>query len=79
MQFEELTYLLSPIVLILTALFVLIIDFFVKRKVILMLYALFGMFISASILIIQFFNFETSKSIFFSIRSMSNFKTSIGS
>ncbi|MBL40232.1 MAG: hypothetical protein CL761_02770 [Chloroflexi bacterium] len=65
MQFEELTYLLSPIVLTLTALFVLIIDFFVKRKVILMLYALFGIFISASILIIQFFNFETSKSIFF--------------
>ena len=54
MQFQELTYLLSPIILIITALFVLIIDFFTNRKSVLMIYTLFGIFISALILVIQF-------------------------
>jgi len=65
MQFQELTYLLSPIVLIITALFVLIIDFFTNRKSVLMIYTLFGIFISALILVIQFINFDSNKNIFF--------------
>ena len=65
MQFQELTYLLSPIILIITALFVLIIDFFTNRKSVLMIYTLFGIFISALILVIQFINFDSNKNIFF--------------
>ena len=65
MQFQELTYLLYPIILIITALFVLIIDFFTNRKSVLMIYTLFGIFISALILVIQFINFDSNKNIFF--------------
>ena len=45
--------------------FVLIIDFFTNRKSVLMIYTLFGMFISALILVIQFINFDSNKNIFF--------------
>ena len=65
MLFQELTYIFSPIILIITSLVVLIIDFFVKRKSLLVFYTLFGLFISALILIIQYLSFESNKNIFF--------------
>ncbi|NCG34639.1 MAG: NADH-quinone oxidoreductase subunit NuoN [Dehalococcoidales bacterium] len=65
MLFQELTYIFSPIILIITSLVVLIIDFFVKRKSLLVFYTLFGLFISVLILIIQYLSFESNKNIFF--------------
>ena len=65
MQFQELTYIFSPIILIITSLFVLIIDFFVRRKSLLVIYSLFGLSISILILIFQYISFESNKNIFF--------------
>tara|TARA_B100000579_G_scaffold71292_2_gene54413 strand:+ start:65929 stop:67356 length:1428 start_codon:yes stop_codon:yes gene_type:complete len=65
MFYSDLTYILSPIILVFTALFVLIIDFFTTRKIIILISALVGLLLSVLILLLQFINFETNQSVFF--------------
>lgn len=65
MLYSDLTYILSPMVLTFTALFVLMIDFFTTRKSMILISALTGLLVSVLILIVQFINFENNHSVFF--------------
>ena len=65
MEYSELIYILSPIILVFTSLFVLMIDFFTSRKSIILFSALTGLVISAMVSILQFISFEANQSIFF--------------
>ena len=65
MEYSELIYILSPIILVFTSLFVLMIDFFTSRKSIILISALTGLVISAMVSILQFISFEANQSIFF--------------
>ena len=64
MLYSDLTYILSPMVLTFTALFVLMIDFFTTRKSMILISALTGLLVSVLILIVQFINFENNHSVF---------------
>ncbi len=65
MEYSELIYILSPIILVFTSLFVLMIDFFTSKKSIILISALTGLVISAMVSILQFISFEANQSIFF--------------
>lgn len=65
MFYNDLLYILSPIILILTALFVLIIDFFTNKKSIILASTLVGLIFSVFVLLLQYFNFESNRTLFF--------------
>ena len=65
MLYDEMTYILSPIILVATSLIVLLVEFITKKKSALLLTTLTGLGISTIILFIQYLSFDQQKSIFF--------------
>ena len=65
MLYDEMTYILSPIILVATSLIVLLVEFITKKKSALLLTTITGLGISTIILIIQYLSFDQQKSIFF--------------
>jgi len=65
MIYDDIFYILSPIILTFTALFVLMIDFFTNKKPVIFISTLFGLGISLIVLFIQYFTFEKNQTLFF--------------
>ena len=65
MIYDDIFYILSPIILTFTALFVLMIDFFTNKKPVIFISTLFGLGISLIVLFIQYFTFEINQTLFF--------------
>lgn len=65
MIYDDIFYILSPIILTFTALFVLMIDFFTNKKPVIFISTLFGLSISLVVLFIQYFTFEKNQTLFF--------------
>ena len=65
MIYDDIFYILSPIILTFTALFVLMIDFFTNKKPVIYISTLFGLSISLVVLFIQYFTFEKNQTLFF--------------
>ncbi len=65
MAYADITYILSPIILTITALLVLLIDFFTNKKPVILISTLFGLTLSLVVLIFQYFTFEGNQALFF--------------
>ena len=65
MAYADITYILSPIILTITALLVLLIDFFTNKKPVILISTLFGLTLSLVVLIFQYFTFEGNQTLFF--------------
>ena len=65
MFFSDLNFIISPLILIFLALAVLIIDFYLKNKILLIYLSSLGLAISSAVLIYQWIFLETGQKVFF--------------
>ncbi len=65
MIFSDLNFIMSPLILIFLALAVLIIDFYLKNKILLIYLSSLGLAISSAVLVFQWIFFETGQKVFF--------------
>ena len=65
MIYDDIFYILSPIILTFTALLVLMIDFFTNKKPVILISTLIGLLLSLAVLIFQYFTFDENQTLFF--------------